>query len=219
MQTSHSLGKSLFGLIRELPDAAIGFIEKEIELAKIEITEKISDAANDAVSAIAGGFVALAGVLLLLGALGFLASKGYTQLGLDPFFALAAGFASVGFVVTVVGSAFVFKGAKDLSNQSATPEKAVDTLKTDTDDAGEKHAAMRTHATEPIDYAESQALGRKSDLGETLEEIRERVQPQNIKKQVVQRLRAKPYHWALGTMLLSTLGGFLIRHHLRRHST
>jgi hypothetical protein len=218
MQTSASVGKSLFGLIRQLPEAAKAFVQKEVELAKTEIAEKVACLARNAVTSVSGGIIALAGAIVLLGGLGVLLGRGYEQLGWDTAIAIATGLATVGILVTLVGGAFVLKGAKKFSRESFTPEKTVETLKTSTVQAPRKQAAVEAEAERPSDEAQAEALASKTEVGETLDEIGARLKPDYIKKQLNEAIHARPYHWALGSMLLGTLGGFLLKHRMRRSS-
>jgi hypothetical protein len=214
MDTSN--GKSIIGLIGQLPDAAKSFVRKEIDLVKTEISEKISSLGRNLVALLVGGFIAVTGLTLLLNALAFVVASAFTHTGLSWLPALAAGFGAVGLLIAIVGSVLVAKGSKQLSSESLTPEKSVETLKADANEAERKQFEIESHADSPSDHAQAAALGRKSDLEETLDQIGERLSPRHIKGQVQQAVKAKPYHWAVGSMMLGTVGGFLIRHRSRR---
>src|ERR1051325_8842530 len=69
MDTSN--GKSIIGLIGQLPEAAKSFVRKEIDLFKTEISEKISSLGRNLVALLVGGFIAVTALTLLLNALPF----------------------------------------------------------------------------------------------------------------------------------------------------
>jgi len=216
MRMDTSNGKSIIGLIGQLPEAAKSFVRKETELFKTEISEKISSLGRNLVALLVGGFIAVTGLTLLLNALAFLIASGFTKTGLSWLPALAAGFGAVGLLIAIIGAVLVAKGSKQLSAESLKPEKSVETLKADADEADRKQLAVESHADSPSDHAQAAALGKKSDLEEALDQIGERLSPRRIKNQVEQAVKAKPYHWAVGSMVLGTVGGFLIRHRARR---
>src|SRR5437667_3349010 len=104
MQTSPSK-TSIFGLIGDLKDETKTFVKEEIQLAKAEISEKISCMGRNAVSLAVGGFVAYAGLIIFLGGLGILLAFAFEKLGLDTALAGFIGFAIIGLVAAGVGYA------------------------------------------------------------------------------------------------------------------
>jgi len=63
-------GSSLLGLVKELKDGVKIFIREEIQLAKTEMAEKISCFGGNSAAVGIGGFVAYAGLIILLAGLG-----------------------------------------------------------------------------------------------------------------------------------------------------
>src|SRR5438874_4909209 len=112
MQTSPYLKTSIFALIGDLKDETKTFIKEEIQLAKTEISEKISCMGRNAVSLAIGGFIAYAGLIILLGGLGILLAFAFEKLGLDTALAGFIGFAIIGLVAAGVGYAFIGQALK-----------------------------------------------------------------------------------------------------------
>lgn len=216
MQTSALMGKSFFGLIRQLPEAAKAFVKNEIELAKTEISEKLACLARNAVTAVAGAVTALAGIIVLLGGAGVLLGRTYERLGCDPVIAVAVGLVTVGLLVALIGGAFVLKGAKKLGPESFKPEKTVETLTVSPAKAGGKQAEVGARAGDSSsDEAEAEALASKTQVRKTIEEIGMRLKPDDIKRQLHGTVHAHPYQWAVGSMLVGVLSGFLLHHRMR----
>src|SRR5689334_4416876 len=119
---------SLLGLFQALTGNTRTFIRQEIQLAKIEISEKISELGHNTVSLAIGGFVAYSGLIVILIGLGWLLGWAFQQAGLAPLFAGFLGLTIIGLIVILVGGAFLFKALKALSKGSLTPQKTIHTL-------------------------------------------------------------------------------------------
>jgi uncharacterized membrane-anchored protein len=112
--------KELFG---DLTHSVTNLFRKEIELARAETSEKISQAGVAAGSIAAGGILALAALMVLLQALVI----ALTELGLAP------GLASliVGGVVAIIAFALIYKGINDLKGSNLAPTRTVESLRQD----------------------------------------------------------------------------------------
>lgn len=113
-----SLGE-LFG---ELSEDLGTLVRKEIELARVETTEKVSTAVRSAVTLVAGGLVAYAGVIVILIAVAIL---------LGNFMPYWLSSLVVGLVVAIIGAVMIVSGKNTLANMNIVPQKTVDTLKED----------------------------------------------------------------------------------------
>jgi hypothetical protein len=112
--------KELFG---DLTHSVSILFRKEIELARAETSEKVSQAGL-AIGSIAGGAIlALAALIVLLQAL----VLALTELGLAP--ALSA--LIVGGVVAIIAFALIYKGINDLKASSLAPTRTVESLRQD----------------------------------------------------------------------------------------
>ena len=119
----HTDDRSFKDLFADLTNSVSTLFRKEIELARAEASEKVSQA-GVAVGAIAGGAIlALAALIILLQALVI----ALTELGLAP--ALSA--LIVGGVVAIIAFALIYKGINDLKASSLAPTRTVDSLRQD----------------------------------------------------------------------------------------
>lgn len=113
---------SMGQLFRDLASDLSELTHKEIQLAQTEMMEKVSHASKAVISMAVGGFLAYAGLLVLLAAV---------ALALTTFLNLELWLSSliVGAVVVVVGLIMLQSGRSALQKTSITPEKTVDSLK------------------------------------------------------------------------------------------
>src|SRR6266478_729133 len=95
-------GSSIFDLVKDLREEVKTFLREEVHLAKAELSEKISRMGKESVNIAIGGFVAYAGLIVFLGALGF--------------------------IVIAVGASMLLSGLKALKKQSLTPERTIESL-------------------------------------------------------------------------------------------
>ena len=115
--------RSLKELFTDLTNSVSTLFRKEIELARAETSEKISQAGVAAGSIAAGAILALAALIVLLQALVI----ALTELGLAP------GWASliVGGVVAIIAFALIYKGINDLKASNLAPTRTVESLRRD----------------------------------------------------------------------------------------
>lgn len=109
-------------LFQELADETRSLVSLELELAKTEMTEKISQAGKDVGFMAGGGFVIYAGFILIMAAIAY---------GLSNFIPLWLSFLIVGVVVGLIGYALLRKGMNDLKSRSMAPQKTLASLKHD----------------------------------------------------------------------------------------
>ena len=121
--------RSLKELLSDLSGSISTLFRKEIQLARAETSEKISQSMV-AIGAIAGGAIlALAALLVLLQALVIAIS----ELGVPP------GWASliVGVFVAAIAYFMIHKGTNDLKASSLAPSRTIDSLRSDANMAKE----------------------------------------------------------------------------------
>ena len=119
----HTDDRSLRELFSDLTQSVTTLFRKEIELARAETSEKVSQAGVAAGALAAGGILALAALIVLLQALVI----ALAELGLAP--ALAA--LIVGGVVAIIAFALIYKGMNDLKASSLAPTRTVEALRRD----------------------------------------------------------------------------------------
>jgi uncharacterized membrane protein len=99
-------------------------VRQEVQLARVEMSDKISRVTTNLVSVGAGGFVAYLGGLALVAAL-ILAIRDLANISL----ALSA--LIVGAVLAIIGYVMLQKGLKELKRVDLAPRRTVETLKDD----------------------------------------------------------------------------------------
>lgn len=112
-------------LIRTLSDLASDFadlLQKELRLARAEITDNLSSKFQAGIWMIAAGFIGFLAVLVLLEAIIF----GLVELGLSPFWAALL----VAVVLGGIGAASYFKGRSDAAKE-LTPRRTIRQVKQD----------------------------------------------------------------------------------------
>jgi xanthine/uracil permease len=109
-------------LLTELAQETTTLVRKEVELAKAEVSEKVSQATTGAVSLVAGGLVAFAGLIFLL-----LAATYYLATMMEPWLAALI----VGGVVTLIGVILVAMGKSRLNARNLQPTRTLATLQDD----------------------------------------------------------------------------------------
>lgn len=115
-----SLGELFASLARDTGN----LVRQEVQLAKTEMTQKVTGLGRDAGMIGAGGAVAYAGLLTLIAAL---------VLGLGEFIPLWLSALIVGLVVVAIGYFLIQRGRSGLSQADLTPRQTIETLKEDTE--------------------------------------------------------------------------------------
>jgi hypothetical protein len=119
-QQERSIGE-LFGQLSQ--DMTL-LVRQEIQLARTEMTEKLSRFATNLISVATGGFVAYLGGLALVAAL-ILAIRDLANISL----ALSA--LIVGAVLAIVGYVMLQRGMKELKASDIAPRRTVENIKDD----------------------------------------------------------------------------------------
>ena len=120
MQTDE---RSIKDLLSDLSNSITTLFRKEIQLARAETSEKITQVAVALGSLVGGAILALAALIVLLQALVIgLAAAG-----------IPAGWASliVGVVVAAIAYVMIHKGTSDLKASHLAPNRTVDSIKRD----------------------------------------------------------------------------------------
>lgn len=114
--TERSIGELVSDLMRDMSS----LVRQEVNLATTELTNKATRVGRDAVMLVAGGLVAYAGFLVLLGAL---------VLGLALFIPLWLSALIVALVVLGIGYVLVQRGLSDMRQVDVTPRQTVRTVR------------------------------------------------------------------------------------------
>jgi hypothetical protein len=217
METTTTTSRySVLGLVKNLSAEVTTFIRQEINLAKTELSEKISTMGRNSVTLAVGGFVAYAGVIVLLIGLGVLAAWGLEKAGLDRFVAGAIGVGGIGLLITIIGAIMVMKAVKAFSNESLKPERTVQTLQ---DLKTRRHAdeieKMDSHKPTSEELQASVEV-TEAMMSDTLGELGERLSPSHVKAEVGHRISEQPYKFGAVAMGLGLVSGLWMKSKLRR---
>jgi len=120
LKQERSIGE-LFGQLSQ--DMTL-LVRQEIQLARSEMSEKISRLTTNLISVAAGGFVAYLGGLALVGAL-ILAIRDLANIS------LAWSALIVGGVLAIIGYVMLQRGMKELKRAELAPRRTVDNIKDD----------------------------------------------------------------------------------------
>ena len=114
--------RSIGELFAELSQKTTTLVRQEIELAKVEMSQKASRVGKNVGFLVIGGLVAYTGLLALVAA-------GIILLGQVIAYWLSA--AIIGVVIAAVGAVLIVKGANTLRQEEPTPRETVETLQED----------------------------------------------------------------------------------------
>jgi hypothetical protein len=114
--------RSIGELFSELSQKTTTLVRQEIQLAKVEMSQKASRVGKNVGFLIIGGVVAYTGLLAVVAA-------GIVLLGEVIAYWLSA--AIIGVVIAAVGAVLVIKGANTLRQEEPTPRETVETLQED----------------------------------------------------------------------------------------
>lgn len=116
--------QSFKGLFSTLTEETYVLFRQEVQLAKAELRENLSQAVTGLVAVAAGGLIAFAALLVLLQAL---------VVVLANFMAPSLAALVVGSITAVIAFALVQKGASSLKAKNLMPRKTVRTLQESTE--------------------------------------------------------------------------------------
>ena len=119
-------GRSLMSLFSDLWRETRTLVHQEAELAKAEISEKVSQVTTGAGEIAAGGAILFAGFIVLL-----FAAVGALELMLATEHSMWLAPLIVGVVVMIVGYIVLSRGRKQMSAESLTPERTLESLQRD----------------------------------------------------------------------------------------
>lgn len=117
-------GRSLAGLFSDLWRETSTLVHQEAELAKAEISEKVSQVGTGAAAMAVGGAILFSGFLVLLGA-----AVGALYLLLDTEHRVWLAPLIVGVVVMVIGFIALAVGRKELKARNLAPQHTLDSMR------------------------------------------------------------------------------------------
>jgi ElaB/YqjD/DUF883 family membrane-anchored ribosome-binding protein len=206
---------SVLNLFKNLTADFKTFIRQELELAKTELSEKISMLGKNVASIAIGGFIAYAGLIVLLIGVGWLLGYAFQKAGLEPALATFLGLAIIGLVIAGVGGAFIAKALGALKQETLAPKRTIHTLQ-------ELKGGKTPETAKPelpkfsSEELEAQVEETEYQMGATLDELGYRLSPKYLKSQLKGKLRENPYRAGLIALGVGLVGGLLVRRKLRR---
>lgn len=129
MTTETPQSTSIPGLLRDLRDETTTLLRQEVNLAKAEMKENVSRVGSHVAHLAIGGFVAYAGIIVLLIGIGHLLGALLMRAGLDPEVAQWLAPSVVGLIVAIVGWAMLAKAKKSLAHEDLVPRQTVETMR------------------------------------------------------------------------------------------
>ena len=120
---------SLGSLLHSLRDESTTLLRQEVALAKAEVRENISQIGNHVAQIAIGGFVAYAGVIVLLIGLGHLLGQALVNAGVEQTLAEWLAPAIVGFVVAIIGWGMISRARRALGHDDVSPRQTTQTVK------------------------------------------------------------------------------------------
>lgn len=121
---------SIAGLLKELRDETTTLLRQEVALAKAELKENTSKLTTHALHIALGGFVAYAGIIVLLIGTGHLLGTWFIHLGLDPRIAQWLAPSLVGLTVALIGWGMLSKAKHAMAHDDLAPRKTIESLRT-----------------------------------------------------------------------------------------
>lgn len=122
----YARGRSLMGLFADLWRETQTLVHQETQLAKAELSEKVSEVTTGAAEIATGGAILFAGFIVLL-----FAAVGALELMLPTDHAIWLAPLIVGLVVMVIGYIALSRGGKHMKPENLTPERTLQSLQRD----------------------------------------------------------------------------------------
>ena len=210
---------SLFGLIGHFRDEVKELVQREIQLAKTEMSEKFARFGRNAAVLAGGGLAAFAGVIILLASLSSLLSFAFESAGMQRSLAFFLGAFIIAGSVILTGFLLVKKALKVFSHESLAPEKTLETLKKLTPGTVEEEIETVPAAPEPkasSDEIEQEVDVTRREAGATAEEITHRLTPRHMGHVVLHKIKTHPVVSVLIGAGTGAASFFLIRWRMRQ---
>src|SRR5688572_30026252 len=120
---------SIPNLLRDLRDETTTLFRQEVALAKTEMKENVSRMTGNAVKIAVGGFVAYAGVIVLLIGIGHLLGALLIRAGLDEQVAQWLAPSIVGLLVAIIGYMMLSKAKNAMASEGIAPRQTIDSIR------------------------------------------------------------------------------------------
>jgi len=128
-QDPTSQPNSIPTLLRDLRDETTTLFRQEVTLAKTELKDNASRMGSNIAKLAVGGFVAYAGVIVLLIGLGHLLGVLLVRVGLDEGIAAWLAPTSVGLIVALIGWMMLARAKNAMANTDLKPHQTIESLR------------------------------------------------------------------------------------------
>lgn len=125
--TTHS--NSIPALLRELRDETTTLFRQEVALAKTELKDNVSKAGGHIAQMAMGGFVAYAGIIVLLIGIGHLLGALFIRMGMSEGLAEWLAPTIVGLIVALVGWMMLAKAKAAFAHDEIKPRQTIESLR------------------------------------------------------------------------------------------
>lgn len=120
---------SIPNLLRDLREDTTTLLRQEVALAKSEMKENVSRMGSHAAHLAVGGFVAYAGIIVLLIGIGHLLGALLIRAGIDEQVAQWLAPSIVGLIVAIIGWAMLAKAKHAMAHEDLAPKQTIDSLR------------------------------------------------------------------------------------------
>lgn len=126
----HAPTNSIPALLRELRDETTTLFRQEVALAKTELKDNASKMGGHVAQMAMGGFVAYAGIIVLLIGIGHLLGALFIRMGMSEGLAEWLAPTIIGLIVAIIGWMMLSKAKSALSHDELAPRQTIDSLRT-----------------------------------------------------------------------------------------
>lgn len=120
---------SIPALLRDLRDETTTLMRQEVALAKTEMKENVSRMGSHAAHIAVGGFIAYAGIIVLLIGIGHLLGALLVRAGMNDQVAQWLAPTIIGLIVAIIGWAMLNKAKNAIAHDDLTPRQTIDTMR------------------------------------------------------------------------------------------
>lgn len=175
--------ETVFELAGDWKTDVVNLIKKEIQLAKTEVSEKVSCIGRNSVFIAIGGVCALMALFIVFLGLGALVAYGLRAAGLSVGMSYFLGYCGLGLLLAIGGYLLIMKGIHAITSAGVAPEKTISSIRAM---KGET-PAEKALATPPARPKSSEQLKQEVEVTRTriekeVDEMRHRVTPRHIAK-------------------------------------
>jgi hypothetical protein len=206
---------SVFGLAGEFRQEIGTLVKDEVQLAKVELGEKIALIKRNAINLGIGTFVGFAGLVLVSLAVGKLLALVFEGWGWSEALSNFVGITTAGLLIALVGLVFLLKAVKTLSASSLKPERTIETLRELRGNQESSPPLKEPKALQPTkEELEARIDHTRAELKHTMHKARKRIAWASAATVLGRQVRRHPVR-----MLVIGAGAGLARRMIRRRRT